>query len=511
MDSKLLLLKSITLLFCESNCEKVSYRSDELAKRVISYLRIPDQVVENDLTRNAIVGLRNTLLWMLEQPTDEHFDYTSLLQRIRCYVGDESSVIQSFEDAHHYLTLNSDDLFEICRSLSSEIRHALSHWALKETIHKAHRQLFYSKKPIDINEYVESLLGELEHFNGETKDTDNRFVLDIANMSDIESLKQHLESAREDNQSGGRGFISGWRAVNRMLGDKAVFRRGDFVLVGGLTNCYKSGFVHDLFRHFCLYNDPIPSEEGKQPTLLYFIAENHMEDDLARMYIALKEHETGEPVDINAIDPEEAACYTSEKLRQRGWHVDMIRIDPSDFSYRDLFNVVLDYESKNYEIQAIIFDYLALISRAGLNKTGMTGEDVRELMQRVRTFMASRDILFITPHQLSQQANDLKRQGIANFVQEVAGKNYWDGSKRIVNEVDLEIIVDIVDVNNASYLSIGRGKHRTVRVTPRKHRFFYIPFSDVGFAQEDIHLPEEQERTVYDFASITGSGDLDWD
>ena len=510
MDNKLLLVKTITLLYCESICKQIQHRSDDLAQRVIQNLKIPEQIVERDLDRNAIVGLRDTLMWMMEQSEDTRFDYPGLLQRVRCYVGVDNEVISSFEETERYATLEDDDLVEVCQMLNKEIRYTLNKLSIREIIDQARKDVFNSKKPINLQNYVQDLIGKLESYtNGEEQDQ-KEFILNLVDMNDRQSLKHLLDTAREDNIEGGKGLITGWRAVNRMLGEKGMLRRGDFVLVGGLTNCYKSGFVHDLFRHFCLYNDPVAGDETKTPTLLYFSAENHIQDDITRMYIALKENETGEPVDMKAVDANQASEYVSQKLQQRGWRVAMIRIDPSDFTYMDLFNVVLQYESAGYEIHAIVFDYLALISRRGLSNTSMTGEDKRELMQKVRSFMASRNILFVTPHQLSQDANALKRQGVADFVQQVAGKNYWDGSKRIVNEVDLEIIVDIVDISNQSYLAVGRGKHRTVKVTPRKHRFFYLPFAPVGFVPEDIHLDESQERTVYDIGSAAGS-DIDWD
>jgi hypothetical protein len=100
--------------------------------------------------------------------------------------------------------------------------------------------------------------------------------------------------------------------------------------------------------------------------------------------------------------------------------------------------------------------------------------------------MSSRNILFVTPHQLSQEAMALKRAGVGNFVAEIAGKNYWDGSKRIANEADLEVYVDIVERDKKHYLAIHRGKHRTVKATPLKYRFFYIPFQEVGYVPDDI-------------------------
>jgi hypothetical protein len=70
MDSKLVLVKIITLLYCESVCHKVRQRSIPLAYDIIARLKLPEQITETDSGRNVIVGLRETVTWMCEQPTN---------------------------------------------------------------------------------------------------------------------------------------------------------------------------------------------------------------------------------------------------------------------------------------------------------------------------------------------------------------------------------------------------------------------------------------------------------
>lgn len=505
MDSKLVLIKIITLLYCESVCHKVRQRSIPLAHDIIMRLKLPEQVTETDSGRNVIVGLRETVMWMCDQPTDEPFDYYSLSQRVRLNADDDFAVHQAFEEVANYTEMPPDELLKLCAGLEKELRSFLHQWAIRDVIHKAHRELFYSKKPIDWKKYVEGLVADLEVFSsGWTKD-DQEFVMSVMNMDNPESLKNILEKAKEDTEGLG-GFKTGWQSINRMMGESGQMRRGMFVLVGGLTHCYKSGFVHDLFRHACLYNDPIPDNPDKKPTLLFFSSENRAEEDLIRMYVALKENETGEAVDVSQIDIDAASEYISKRLSERGWAVTMIRIDPTNFSYSDLFNVVLKYEAEGYEIHGCWFDYLALINRKGC-QSSMIGEDIRLLMQKIRTFMSARNILFVTPHQLSQEAMSLKRSGVGKFVQEIAGKNYWDGSKRIANEADLEIYVDIVEQDRKHYLAVHRGKHRTVKATPLKYRFTYLPFAEVGYIPEDI---EGEDRSLESLVSADAAASIEW-
>lgn len=494
MDSKLVLIKIITLLYCESICKRISHRSTGLAQDIISRLKLPEQVTETDNGRNVIVGLRETVMWMCDQAENEEFDFNALLQRVRLNAGDDFTVFQAFEDVDRYHNVDDESLAKMCAGLHGELKNFLHQWAIREIIHKAHRELFYNKKPLDWRKYVENLVADLEAFSNGWGKTEQEFVLNLMSMSNPDSLKSVLEKAKEDTEGQG-GFKSAWQAFNRMMGESGQMRRGMFVLVGGLTHCYKSGIVHDLFRHSCLYNDPVADNPDKKPTILYFSSENRAEEDLIRMYVALKENETKEAVDVSQIDRDEAAAYVAEKLTSRGWNVEMIRIDPNAFTYQELYDTVLRYESAGCEVHAIFFDYLALINRKGC-QSSMIGEDIRLLMQRVRTFMSARNILFVTPHQLSQEAMALKRAGVGNFVAEIAGKNYWDGSKRIANEADLEIFVDIVERDKKHYLAVHRGKHRTVKATPLKYRSFYLPFQEVGYVPDDIHTEDSSLESL---------------
>lgn len=504
MDTKLLLVKMISLLYCESLATKVQRRSTDLAATVLQHIKTPEHVTETDQSRATIIGLRETLAWMMDQG-NETYDHNALLQRVRMNANDDYSVFQAFEETEHYQEMGPDDILQAASSLYKEIKYALDQMDIRDLVHKYHRKIFYGRENIDYRELITSLIADLEPYAQNWTDDQQAFVLNLVNTSDPGSLADILEKGKDDFEGIG-GLKSGWQANNRMLGESGQFRRGMFVLVGGLTHMYKSGYCHDLFRHFSIHNDPEPDDPEKKPTLLYFSTENRAEEDVLRMYTALKENETGEAVDVSQIDTQEAGEYISRRLTERGWTSDMLRIDPDQFSYYDLINVVLEYESKGHEIHGIVFDYLALINKAGC-QSSMIGEDIRQLMQKVRTFMSARNILFITPHQLSQEAMSLKRSGVQNFVAEIAGKNYWDSSKRIANEADLEVFVDIVQQNNHSYLAVHRGKHRTVKNTPVADRHFFLPFSDVGYVPDDLH---GEDRSLKHLTSAEAGMSLDW-
>lgn len=506
MDSKLILVKAVTLLYCESICRRISKRSDELAAEVINRLKVPERVSESSMGRHAIIGLRETLIWMSEHSDEEVFDFNALIQRVRLNADDDYSIINAFEDAEQYQNYSDEKLLEVCQYLRRELKDSINQWAIRDIIQKAHRELFYSRKNVDWKTYVQDLVADLERYsNGWTQDQHD-FVMNLMQMSDKNSIKKVLEQARQEAQGQG-GFCSGWQRMNKLFGRTGMLHRGEFVVVGALTHNYKSSLVQDLFRHFCVYNTPQETESGGKPTILYFSAEDEAREIIVRTYSALVENESGVRPDVSQLDTDEASEFITNRLTQNGWTIDMQRIDPGEFTYKDLFNYVLAYESTGHEIHAIAFDYLGLINRKGCH-SNIGGEDIRTLFQIVRNFMSSRNILFITPHQLSQQAMDLKRSGAFNFLEEVAGKNYWDGSKRIANEVDLEIYLDLINYDGVTYLGVGRGKHRTSRAAQKKNTFFYLPlYSDFVAIPDDLN---KEDRSLETLTSASVGVDLNW-
>ncbi|MAP22803.1 MAG: hypothetical protein CL582_17890 [Alteromonadaceae bacterium] len=449
---------------------------------------------------------------MLEQPQNEQFDFDSMNQRFSYISKYDDKIKEVLSDLDRIKKRDDDGVVKMCTDIRKELENKYMQWKLRERIDKAHRTLLYEQKKVNNSrEFVTSLIADLEEYSSSWSKNQQDYILNMATMSDPKSLSALMERAKEDADGDigtASGFKTGWHAMNRMLGESGTLRRGMFVLVGGLTHNYKSGLTHDLFRQMCIHNKPILDDPNKKAIKLYISTENEAEKDLLRMYIALIENDTGEEVDISKVNPEEASRYVSKRLSETGFEVAMMRIDPTTFTSDDLFNMVLRYEENGFEVQSITCDYLALINKSNFQQRGgMTGEDVRQLMQNVRNFMSARRILFITPHQLSQESMNLKRSGVGNFLQEVAGKNYWDGSKRIANEADLEIFVDIVERNKKFYLHVHRGKHRTVRPTPIKDRSFYLPFSEIGFLPDDIN---GEDRSLGSLMDIQGE-QIDFD
>lgn len=502
MDFNILLVQVITLLYRESQLDNRTSNSAELANAVVSTIKLPDTTVEMDRSRDTLVSLRSTALWMIGNPPTQDYDRGMLLQRIRVNVGDDEYLYQAVEMATQDLPDSGaikKAVLEYRMSLNSYVNLATVEEILKSNYHK----LAFHRGAIT-KDFVGEILGALEPYQAGTGASVNPAIVGEADLDDMEKVLSLLEQSRDELSTEGI-LRTGWQAINRMFGDQDGARRGEQILVGALQHNYKTGFTLNLFKHFCIYNVPYLRDPAKKPLGIHISAENNLNDNIMQLYVSLKENETKEPVVLREVDIEYASKYVRDKLQETGYSIRMLRVDPSLFTYRDYMDLITRYESEGYEVHFCIFDYLNMINKKGCQQ-GPHGFETRDLFRRMRNFNAPRGITFITPHQLSTQAKELVRSNIENFVQEIANKGYYDSCRTIDQEVDMEISIHIEKMNGKSYLTCQRGKHRKLGTTANEHLYTVLKFEPVGGGiPDDINGPDSSCRAVG--GSSVGSGD----
>jgi hypothetical protein len=484
MDSKLLLVKSITLLYKESTLADANENSAPLIRSVIATIRLPESIMETDPGRATIIALKSTALWMCDNPPSHQYDRGILLQRIRVNVGDDESLYLAFLAG---MTEEPDlDLVKrACVEHRGGLRAYIDQGLVENILKQAADKVRFNKETIDWRNFVQDVMTNLEPLSSSVVEVKREGMVDEVDMDDDEKIALLMTQAKDDTSSVGV-MRCGWQGVNRMLGDHNGFRRGECVVVPALQFNFKTGFTLNLFRQLTRYNKPLMIDPKKKPMLMHISTENSLTDNMMAIYIQLMENETGQACDIRGIDVGVASKYVKEKLQEMGYTVSMCRMNPSDVTYNTICDRITYYESLGYEIHGLVFDYLNMISKKGCTVGGPTGADIRDLYRRVRNFTSARKILFITPHQLSTEAKMLVRQGVENFVQEIANKGYYDGCRTVDQEVDLEIYIHIVKVNGVSYLTIQRGKHRKVSVTPDADLYCVYKFEEVAAIPDDV-------------------------
>lgn len=507
MDSKLLLIKVITLLFLESQqAGKNNASSRHLATIALSFIKAPDAAVLTDFSRDSMGHLLEITRWMLTTPPSEVFNKADILQRVRMATETEEYTYDALA-SHIQMEQTEEEIKGSIKAARDAINTFIQRSTVCQIIKDTYYQTHFKPENIEWNHCVKDLIAKLEPYKNAAETTKANLVESI-DISDMESLKSAFGSAIESISP--EGIIKfGWQAFNRMFGEYGGARRGEMIVVGALQHSFKSGTSLEMLKSAALYNRPFMHDPSKKPMLLRISFENSAMNDIIHLYRSLIEPEMDMKIDQAAINPIEAAVYVHEKLSANGYTVKIDHYDPSDFTIFDLLEVIERYEQQGYEIHMLNIDYLAMMSTKGC-KQGATGQDIRDLFRRTRNIIESRKILCITPHQLSTEAKKLTRMGVEDFVKEIANKGYWDSCTTIDQEVDMEIYQHKVEVNGEAYLTFQRGKHRKPVVTPSQDLFFVLKFQkERGFIDDDV-LTMDTSRKRVGAAAVSEGGANAW-
>ncbi|QVD49353.1 hypothetical protein LUCX_283 [Xanthomonas phage vB_XciM_LucasX] len=506
MDPKLLLVKMATLLFKEGQLKDPTVHSANLVKELIETIKVPESSGGFDNTREVLQTLRTTVLWMSDTPPGEEIDRSSILQRVRINTADEEGLYYAFEQAVDE-NVELPVLKRQCIQLRCELRDHINQTQIKEILKQYSSQVNFRPEQVDWRNIINEMNNKLEPYrNSASEEFKVAGMLNMVSLSDVEGVQYMFQRAAEETSLDGI-LKTGYQAINRMLGDHGGFRRGEFVLIGALQHQWKTGFTLNIFKHLALYNKPHMRDPTKKPLLLHISAENELHMNIVQLYISLKENETLQevddsqfkdpniPEDVRKANIARAQEYIATRMSVNGYHVEMGRCDPSNTTYQSICDMVTQYEAQGYEIHAIVFDYLNMISKVGCLQGGPTGSEVRDLFRRVRNFMAPRGVTFITPAQLSTDAKKMTRAGVNEFVKHLEGKGYYDSCGTIDQEVDLEIFIHKEVVNGDSFLTIQRGKHRKPKDTPIKYRYTVLPFYPAGAVRDDLGKADSSRKT----------------
>lgn len=505
MDTKLLLVKIITLLFLESKHPDKTNPSTALITAILTHIKLPENYTTNDFGKDPLISLRETARWMLTNGVEATYDKKELLQRLRVNVNGDNGLYEAFHSPL-MTEYEEDALKNVILTYRRALNEFINQAKVKDILKTAYTNTWFHGHNVDWKNFVKELAESLEPFANisDLAAAHPSIVSDIMfnNQNDVKNVFQR--SAVELNSNGIIRF--GWQGLNRMFGASGGARRGEFIVIGALQHNFKSGTSLEMFKSAAIYNTPQLRDPNKKPLLMRISFENPIEKDVVDLYRSLLENEYGVYCDPTTIDSDEATRYVIDKLQSTGFHINMCHIDPSEFTYRDLFERIEKFEADGYEVVMLNLDYLPMMSKKGCAQ-GPAGVEIRDLYRRVRNFTSKRGIITITPHQLSTEAKQLTRIGIDNFVQEIANKGYYDGCRTIDQEVDMEIYQHIVKVNGESYLTFQRGKHRKTGITPERDLYTVYKFHDVGSIPDDVEGVDCSRRVVGGKTLNEGGGD----
>ena len=511
MNDLLLLVKSITLLYRESLLSMEEDSTKDLVRKVIEAIKTPEVSIGITKDLEIINALKATATEMVNHDKTHQYQKDILLQQLQVNCGADDSTYESLQSGiEPDMTEDENKLTVI--NIRTAIATHFKHGKIEEVLSKRFSEFKFKRSGIkNINKWINTMIAELEPFQviGQEKDS---AIIDEVDISDKDSINRIYASIKEENEGGG-GFITGFQGINGMIGGR--FRLGEQWGLYGLQHNYKTGFSLTIFKQICMYNTPILKDPKKKPLLLRISFEDSLVLNFQYLYKNMWENETGKVLskkDLAEMDIGVMTEYVTNKLSATGFHVKLLFVNPSDWTYKDICNLVLKYEAEGYEVQMVMVDYLTKISKEGCTQ-GATGQDVRNLFERIKAFMASKGILFITPHQLSTEAKGLMRDGYNDFVKRLPGGGYTADSKQIDQVIDGELFFHIERLKgkNEAYFTVQGGKLRRIEQVDEDDKYRVYKFVRKGVILDDLNKPDSSMLKVGGTPLGEMTADENWD
>jgi len=496
-----ILIKCSTLLYREKELiDNGIDNSKDLVKTILSMYK--------DTNGRALIGgessitedLKKLVIGMVNN--NDEYDKATLLDSLSLILRDKPTTYQAVEKA-----LNNELTQSGMKRSVLSLRNNLTNYYKKEQlislINKSAYQVNRGLEDISTEDFASQLITNLEALSVTSKIKDPSIIneIDVGNENEVGDIMGKVKKTSLSTTK----LKTGWKEINNMTG--GGFRRGEFCTVYALQHKYKSGFVQSLFLQLPRHNVPVLTATGKKPLIVLFSFEDDATVIGKFMYNYLYHNENNILPDLNSVTDTEIASYIKERVSVNGYSVKLLRIDPTEWSIRHMFNKLLEYEANGYEIHGVLLDYLAKLPTIGCINSGPGGTDVRDMFNRVRNFASSHDFFCVSPHQISTEGKQLIRNGVneLNFVKEINGKGYSELSKQIEQVSDLEFYIHKASLNRKWVLTVQLGKHRGADILDDEKKYAILhfpknaPIKETIYDAEDIGDVGDNAKTLDDF------------
>lgn len=322
---------------------------------------------------------------------------------------------------------------------------------------------------------------------------------------DVESVKESISQTIASLQTSNNIFKVGIRRLNTLL--SPGYMNGRLYVYLGLPGAYKSGMLLKTALDIRKYNtDFKPKTPGMKPCVLFITMENTFTETIERIWnmtfndpltnYTMEEAceklmpELGSPpsdMDDLSDNPLERKL---NGLKNKG---NPIEIAIKYFPYRsistdDLFTIIQDYKEKEYEICALVFDYIKRI-RPSTPAADNVKLELNRIINELKALAVITDIPVITAHQMNRAAaatvDAAARQGKGD-VTKLVGREHTGDSWEIIESSDWAAILNMEykPGTDEKYLVINVVKRRRIESGESdlsKITYLAHPFSKMGF------------------------------
>jgi hypothetical protein len=491
MDTRTILAKIITLIYKTRLIGNVE--NDDLIRTVLSTIKT-DSAEFNFLGNNSLKNFKEMCLLQLNEK--EEIPKEIIIQQASIILENDPKLIAVIKESilpDHDEAANKRIVSSTIKTLNNYYKERLAVDIFSKV---AYELKFNRNKIANFSDYLKNTLTELEPLANMVSSLKDPAVVSEVDFESPDSMEAAFEEVKSINNNTGI-YQFGLKGLNKLA--QGGVRRGEAVGVEALQHKYKTGSTLSMFMQIALHNKPIVTKEeaeaNKKPLLLRISFEDSLTTNLQFMYQYLKEVEGVHVTkrDFEEMSAKDMSAYVMQRLTATGFQIKMIRVDPSQWTYSSVMNKIIELEAQGYAVHVLMVDYLLMMPTTGCTQ-GALGADKRDMVRRMRNFCSARYIAFMTPFQLSTEANQLLRNGVPDhqFVNEIAEKNYTDGCKTIGQELDLEIYVHMFMHKRKKYLAFRRGKHRGRPDIPVEDKFCMYKFPTLTTpVLEDINTDDQ--------------------
>lgn len=472
MDPLVILTKCITLLYLESHLENSTENSSDLVKTAIEKIHVSDVDIGMATRRSITSCLKDLVIEMCKNPIGHQYEKEDFTQQLRLVTNGDQNIYTAIVQG-----LEVETQVPVLKRRITNLRKAVNNFFREqkaaELLKRASRDFSFNRQNIpDVTEYIRNLIMELEVVSSKAVAKDPGIIRTM-DFSDENSMREVFNDVANSNTAD-LPFKTGWRELNEGL--QGGPRPGDTLVAAALQHNYKTGFSLTTFAHIPIYNKPKCKDPTKKPLCYRISLEDPLRNNAQFLYQLLKYEETGESVTITDVTVDDMVAYVKQRLSVNGYYTLFDEVNPSNWTYQSLINRVVELESQGYCIEVLCVDYLSKLPTTGCQQ-GAIGDDLLDLLTKVRNFCSANSILFITPHQLSTEAKRLL-QAVPQeqFLNHIKGGGFFERSKGLDRIYDIGILLHKIETGSGDYLHVVIDKHRFPSVADSSLKSFYLRF-----------------------------------
>lgn len=473
METKLLLLKAISLVYYRSHTNKgFSTSTDLLLEKVLDHISLPEEADGFSKERGHLMKLRGLLMWMIRNPVDQPYDITELMARIRVAVGDNDRLYELFLQS--ILQTDAQAAENRVTAISNELTQYVAMEEFVGILRNASKTIAFNRDRIeDIGKWRSDLISKMEQLQIEGRRKVSNTVR-VVNLSDIESVSDIFEKA-QSRVDPAMVLKFPYRGLRDFTGPQQGLLLGDWSVHCALPGQNKTGCLMDIFCGWALLNQAIIRTPGKKPTLVYVTIEDPIETVMQKFYTILKQVETNSVAPITGIPFDEMARYVKGTFGKNGWEVFVLQF-PAGGHYQEYLQIFQDLEDDGYQVSAVACDYVNLIGKKGVEAV-TAGDEIKYLHRKLRGWFNPRLITHATVHQLGPKAKEMFRLDPLDYIRKLPNQGSFEGCTSLDTEPDF--------IFYTAKTQHGRGqwwqqfqfdKHRRIGTLPDHLKYFAMKF-----------------------------------